>query len=259
MGIVNVTPDSFSDSGRFAEVDAAIEHAHRLVEEGADLLDIGGESTRPGAAPVRLEEELARVLPVVESLASVHVPLSIDTYKPEVMRATLAAGASMVNDVKALREPGAIDAVAATGAGVCLMHMKGDPTTMQIAPSYADVVGEIEFFLRQRIAACTAAGIARDRLAVDPGFGFGKTKEHNLAILKHLDRFAVLGVPVLAGLSRKSVLGSITGRHVADRVHSSIAAAMVAVVRGARIVRVHDVRATCDALAVWNAVETFHD
>jgi dihydropteroate synthase len=259
MGIVNVTPDSFSDGGRFASVDAAVDEARRMIEEGADILDIGGESTRPGAFPVPAEEELQRVLPVVERLSDAPVPLSIDTYKPEVMAAALAAGASMVNDVQALREPGALEIVAGSDAAVCLMHMQGTPQTMQADPQYAEVVGDVCAFLRERVAVCEAAGIARTRIVVDPGFGFGKTKAHNIALLRRLGELGALGVPILAGLSRKSVLGTITAKRVGERVYSSVAAALVAVYRGAAIVRAHDVGATRDALAVYGAVELDHD
>lgn len=259
MGIVNVTPDSFSDGGRFGSVEAAVRQARQLMDEGADILDIGGESTRPGAAPVPAAEELDRVLPVLERIADSPVPLSIDTYKPEVMVAALAAGASMVNDVKALREPGALDAVVRSDAAVCLMHMRGTPQTMQLDPNYGDVVGEVCAFLHDRIAACEAAGIDRERIVVDPGFGFGKTKAHNIDLLRHLDKVTALGLPVLAGLSRKSVLGTITARNVGERVPSSVAAALVAVYRGAAIVRVHDVGATRDALAVYGAIELDHE
>lgn len=259
MGIVNVTPDSFSDGGRFGSIEAAVRQAQQLMDEGADILDIGGESTRPGAAPVAAAEELDRVLPVLERIADSPVPLSIDTYKPEVMVAALAAGASMVNDVKALREPGALDAVVRSDAAVCLMHMRGTPQTMQLDPKYGDVVGEVCAFLHDRIAACEAAGIDRERIVVDPGFGFGKTKAHNIDLLRHLDKVTALGLPVLAGLSRKSVLGTITARNVGERVPSSVAAALVAVYRGAAIVRVHDVGATRDALAVYGAIELDHE
>lgn len=259
MGIVNVTPDSFSDGGRFGSIEAAVRQAQQLMDEGADILDIGGESTRPGAAPVPAAEELDRVLPVLERIADSPVPLSIDTYKPEVMVAALAAGASMVNDVKALREPGALDAVVRSDAAVCLMHMRGTPQTMQLDPNYGDVVGEVCAFLHDRIAACEAAGIDRERIVVDPGFGFGKTKAHNIDLLRHLDKVTALGLPVLAGLSRKSVLGTITARNVGERVPSSVAAALVAVYRGAAIVRVHDVGATRDALAVYGAIELDHE
>lgn len=254
MGIVNVTPDSFFDGGRHLLRDAALAHAHQLIQEGADLLDIGGESTRPGAPPVGVQEELDRVMPVIEGMRGVPLPLSVDTCKPEVMRAALAAGVSMVNDINALQQPDAMDAVAGSKAAVCLMHMQGTPQTMQQQPHYQDVLVEVLEFLRVRIAAAQTAGIARDRIVIDPGFGFGKTLAHNLDLLKRLDEFSVLGVPVLAGLSRKSMLGAITGQDVGHRVHASVAAALLAVQRGARIVRVHDVGATVDALKVWDAV-----
>ena len=256
MGIVNVTPDSFSDGGRHLRLEAALVHSHRLIHEGADILDIGGESTRPGALPISVQEELDRVMPVIEGLRGAPVPLSVDTCKPEVMCAALAAGASMVNDINALQQPEALAAVVASDAAVCLMHMKGSPQTMQEQPQYQDVVAEVVQFLRARIAAVEAAGIARERIVVDPGFGFGKTQPHNLALLHGLDAFNVLGVPVLAGLSRKSMLGAITGRDVEHRVHASVAAALLAVQRGAKIVRVHDVGATVDVLKVWQAVNT---
>jgi dihydropteroate synthase len=254
MGIVNVTPDSFSDGGQYLRRDAALAHARQLIAEGAAMLDIGGESTRPGAAPVGVQEELDRVIPVLEGLRGAPIPLSVDTHRPEVMRAALAAGASMVNDIAALREPGALEAVAASDAGVCLMHMQGTPQTMQAEPAYGDVVGEVRDFLRARIAAAEAAGIPRARLVADPGFGFGKTLGHNLALLRDLAAFGELGVPILAGLSRKSMLGAITGQDVTHRLSASIAAALIAVQHGAAIVRVHDVRATVDALQVLYAV-----
>jgi dihydropteroate synthase len=254
MGIVNITPDSFSDGGRFFDAESAVTHARRLVEEGADLVDLGAESTRPGAAPISADEELARLLPVLEALADVHVPVSVDTMKPEVMRAALAAGASMINDVRALRSPGAIDAVAASECGLCLMHMQGEPGTMQANPTYGDVVAEVRAFLAARVAACEAAGIAPERIIVDPGFGFGKTLEHNLALVRELRAFDGLGAGVLAGLSRKSSLGRITGRPAGERLVSSVTAAVLAVQRGATIVRVHDVAATREALAVLAAV-----
>lgn len=256
MGVVNVTPDSFSDGGSFDSAQAAVDHALRLVEQGADLLDVGGESTRPGAGPVDESEELRRVLPVVEALAArAGVPVSIDTAKPSVMRAALAAGASMVNDVLALRADGALDAVAEAGAAAVLMHMRGEPRTMQQDPHYDDVVADVHRFLADRILACQFAGIDRARLIVDPGFGFGKTLAHNLDLLRGMDRFATLGVPVLAGLSRKAIIGAITGRDAPrERLHGSVAAALLAVQKGAAIVRVHDVAATRDALAVWQAV-----
>lgn len=255
MGIVNVTPDSFSDGGRHLLRDAAIAHARQLVGEGADILDIGGESTRPGAKNVEAQEELDRVMPVIEGLRNVGVPLSIDTFKAEVMRATLAAGVHMVNDINALQDPAALQVVAATDAAVCLMHKQGQPGTMQNQPHYEDVISEVMHFLQNRVLVLETAGIARDRIVIDPGFGFGKTLEHNLLLMRNLQQFAGLGVPVLAGLSRKSMLGLITGRDVDQRVSASVAAALVAVQNGARIVRVHDVQATCDVLKVWSAVK----
>ncbi len=256
MGIVNVTPDSFSDGGAHDTADAAVAHALRLVEEGADALDIGGESTRPGAAEVEVEEELRRVVPVIERLAAqVAVPISIDTSKPEVMRAAVQAGAGMINDVYGLRREGALDAAAALGVPVVLMHMQGEPRSMQAAPQYDDVVGEVHRFLAERIFAAEMAGIPKQRIVVDPGFGFGKDTAHNLQLLAQFERFAELGVPVLAGLSRKRSIGELTGRDVpADRVAGSVAAHLIAAQRGAAIVRVHDVAATVDALKVWNAV-----
>ncbi|MCX7961154.1 MAG: dihydropteroate synthase [Burkholderiales bacterium] len=254
MGVLNVTPDSFSDGGRYLERGAAIERARRMVEEGADIVDVGGESTRPGARPVSEEEELARVLPVLAALRDLPVPVSVDTRRPRVMREAIAAGASMVNDVEALEAPGALEAVAAADCAVCLMHKRGDPATMQDNPVYADVVGEVKAYLAARIASVLAAGIARDRIVADPGFGFGKTAAHNLALLARLGEFADLGVPVAAGLSRKSTLGAITGRPVGERLAASLAAALLAAEAGAAILRVHDVRETRDALAVWLAV-----
>lgn len=254
MGIVNVTPDSFSDGGCHLQHDAALAHAHRLMEEGADILDIGGESTRPGAQPVSAQTELDRVMPVIEGLHGAPVPLSVDTSKPEVMRAALAAGVSMVNDVNAMQHADALAAVAASDAAVCLMHMRGAPLAMQEQPQYQNVVSEVKEFLRARIVAAEAAGIAHERIVIDPGFGFGKTLAHNLSLLRDLGAFSELGVPVLAGLSRKSMLGTITGQDVEHRASASVAAALLAVQRGARIVRVHDVRVTCDALKIWNAV-----
>jgi dihydropteroate synthase len=232
----------------------AIDHGLALIEEGADVIDIGGESTRPGAADVPLAEELARVLPVIEALAPRGVPLSIDTSKPEVMRAALAAGAVIVNDVRALQEPGALDAVADADCGVVLMHMQGTPRTMQAAPHYDDLVGEVRTLLRARHAALLSAGVAAHRIVLDPGFGFGKSAEHNLRLLARLDELD-LPAPLLAGLSRKATLGAVTGRSLTERVHASVAAALIAVQRGARIVRVHDVAATRDALRVLQAVE----
>ena len=254
MGIVNVTPDSFSDGGLHLQRDTALAHAQQLIAEGADMLDIGGESTRPGAQPVSVQEELDRVLPVIEGLRGAPVPVSIDTFKPEVMQAAIAAGVQMVNDINALQDAAAMNAVAASNVAVCLMHKQGNPQSMQEQPHYQNVVIEVSAFLRERIAAAEAAGIQRKRIVIDPGFGFGKTLEHNLALLRELTKLTKLGVPVLAGLSRKSMLGALTGQDVAQRLPASIAAALTAVQRGAAIVRVHDVRATVDALKVWNAV-----
>ena len=256
MGIVNVTPDSFSDGGAHDTTDAAVAHALALVEQGADLLDIGGESTRPGAEEVPLDEELRRVVPVIERLAAqVAVPISIDTSKPEVMRAAVQGGAGMINDVYALRREGALDAAAVLGVPVVLMHMQGEPRSMQAAPHYDYVVGEVHRFLAERIFAAEMAGIPKKRIVVDPGFGFGKDTAHNLQLLAQLERFVELGVPVLAGLSRKRSIGQLTGRDVpAERVFGSVAAHLIAAQRGAMIVRVHDVAATVDALKVWNAV-----
>jgi len=255
MGIVNVTPDSFSDGGKYSSVDLAVEHALQLIAEGADILDIGGESTRPGAAPVSLEEELRRVIPVIEALSKVTtVPLSIDTYKPEVMRAAIQVGVDIVNDICALRENGALEIVANSNAGVCLMHMQGVPQTMQINPQYTDVVAEVKQFLADRVGACLAHGIASERITLDPGFGFGKTTAHNVALIQHLDSFLELGFPLLVGLSRKSVLGRIAGGDEQQRLHAGLAASVISVMKGAKIVRVHDVKATVDALKVVAAV-----
>jgi len=254
MGIVNVTPDSFSDGGLHLQRDAALAHAQQLIAEGADILDIGGESTRPGARPVSVQQELDRVLPAIEGLRGAPVPISIDTCKPEVMQAAIAAGAQMVNDINALQDAAAMNAVAASNVAVCLMHKQGNPQTMQEQPHYQNVVAEVSAFLRDRIAAAEAAGIQRKRIVIDPGFGFGKTLAHNLALLHELKKLTELGVPVLAGLSRKSMLGGLTGQNVEQRLPASVAAALIAVQRGAAIVRVHDVRATVDALKVWNAV-----
>lgn len=255
MGIVNVTPDSFSDGGRYFDAGAARAHARQLVEEGADILDLGGESTRPGAAEVAVDEELRRVVPLVEALADAGVPLSVDTCKPAVMRAVLAAGAHIVNDVLALQAPGAFDAVAGSDCGLVLMHMQGVPRTMQQAPQYGDVMADVRGFLQQRVAAARAAGIDAARIALDPGFGFGKTAAHNWTLLARLADTGFAGLPILAGLSRKSMLGQATGRPVAERAAASVAAALLAVQRGARIVRVHDVAATRDALTVWQALQ----
>ena len=254
-GIVNVTPDSFSGDGN-ALAEAAIAHGLKLAEEGADLLDVGGESTRPGAREVSAADEIARVVPVIEALAKqTTLPISVDTSKPEVMRAAVAAGAGMINDVCALRREGALDAAAALKVPVCLMHMQGEPRTMQNDPHYDDVVSDVRRFLAERIFACEMAGIDKKRIVVDPGFGFGKTLEHNLTLLASLEQFAGLGVPLLVGLSRKAMIGKLTGREKhAERATGSAAAAMIAVMKGAAIVRVHDVAATRDALAIWEGV-----
>ena len=256
MGIVNVTPDSFSDGGQHNSVEAAVAHALQLAREGADILDIGGESTRPGAADVSLDEELSRVIPLIERLAKeTPLPISIDTSKPEVMRAAVAAGAGMINDVYALRREGALDAAAELGVPVVLMHMQGEPRSMQQAPDYDDVVAEVHRFLAERIFSAEMAGIAKKKIVVDPGFGFGKTTAHNLALLANMARFADLGVPVLAGLSRKRSIGELTGRDdPRERINGSLAAHLVAVQRGAMLVRTHDVAATVDALKVWHAI-----
>jgi dihydropteroate synthase len=254
MGVLNVTPDSFSDGGRFLPVEAAVAHGVRLAEEGAAIIDIGGESTRPGAAPVPIDEELRRVVPVVERLrAATQAVISVDTSKPEVIREAVAAGAGLINDVRALAEPGALEAAAASGCAVCLMHMQGDPRTMQRAPSYVDVVKEVKAFLDEHVQRCRAAGVPSDRIAVDPGFGFGKTLEHNLVLLRRL-RELQDELPVLVGLSRKSMVGTLTGRGAGERVHGSIALAVIAALNGARIVRAHDVAATVDALKMVAAV-----
>ncbi len=254
MGIVNITPDSFSDGGLHLRHDAALAFAHQLVSEGADILDIGGESTRPGAKPVEIQEELDRVLPVIEGLRGAPVPISIDTSKADVMNAAIAAGAQMVNDICGLQDAAAMNAVAANKVAVCLMHKQGSPQTMQSKPHYQNVTGEVSAFLEARIAAAEAAGIQRARIVVDPGFGFGKTLEHNLTLLRELRRLSELGVPVMVGLSRKSMLGALTAEDVGQRMAASVAAALIAVQRGASIVRVHDVRATVDALKIWDAV-----
>ena len=255
MGIVNVTPDSFSDGGAHDSTDAAVAHGLRLAAEGADLLDVGGESTRPGAGEVPVEEELRRVIPVIERLAAeTSLPISVDTSKPEVMRAAVAAGAGLINDVFALRREGALDAAAAAGVPVVLMHMQGEPRTMQDAPDYDDLVGDVHRFLAERIFACEMAGVPKKSIVLDPGYGFGKTGAHNLLLLRQQSRLLDLGLPLLAGLSRKRFLGEITGREVGDRLHASVAAAVLAAEYGARFLRVHDVAATVDALKLWAAV-----
>lgn len=253
MGVVNVTPDSFSDGGRFLEATAAVEHAHRLLQDGADILDVGGESSRPGALPVSPQEEMDRILPVLEGLKALPRPVSVDTRRPEVMREALKAGASMINDIEALSAPGALEAVAKSGCAVCLMHKKGEPATMQRDPHYDDVAAEVFSFLQARAGACQGAGIARERIVLDPGFGFGKTLEHNLILLKKLPALVSAGYPVLAGWSRKSSLGSITGRGPEERLPASLAMALLSLLGGATILRVHDVKETRDAVAVWQA------
>ena len=254
MGILNLTPDSFSDGGRFNVPERAIAQALQMQADGAAIIDVGGESTRPGAAEVSVEEELARVIPVIEALAPVlDVPISIDTSKPEVMHAAATAGVGMINDVYALRRPGALEAAAESGLPVCLMHMQGEPRTMQQQPHYEDVVEEVGHFLRQQVARCEAAGIARGRIVLDPGFGFGKTLEHNLHLLKHLDLLQVDGLPLLAGLSRKSMIGAVIDRPVEQRLYGSIAVACLAAWQGAAIIRVHDVRESVDAIRMVNA------
>jgi dihydropteroate synthase len=259
MGVLNVTPDSFSDGGRYADLKAALAHGERMAAEGAAIIDVGGESTRPGAAPVAVEEELRRVIPVIEGLAGrLAIPLSVDTSKPEVMRAAIASGASMINDVAALRAPGALDAAAESDAAICLMHMQGEPRTMQNEPRYADVLAEVRDFLRGRVARCVEAGIVVSRLVIDPGFGFGKTLEHNLELLRRLPELAADGFPVLAGLSRKSMIAMLTGRPDGDRLGGSLALATFAILSGARIVRAHDVALTVDALRVVAAIGDRH-
>jgi len=255
MGILNVTPDSFSDGGIFLAPDAAVAHARAMVDDGADIIDVGGESTRPGAQAVSVQEELDRVIPVIEALArAVPVPVSVDTSKPEVMRAAVAAGAGLINDVRALREVGALQAAAALEVPVCLMHMQGEPRSMQHHPVYTDVVAEVRDFLRERTEACVTAGIPHHRLVVDPGFGFGKSVEHNLELLRRLGVLRALGVPILAGLSRKSMIGALFGLPVVQRLHASVALALVAVQNGAAMLRVHDVRVTREAIRMFEAV-----
>ena len=256
MGVVNITPDSFSDAGVYRHTDAAIARARALIEEGANIIDLGGESTRPGSEPVSAEEELRRVVPVLTAVASAGVPISVDTSKPEVMRTALACGADMVNDINAFRAAGALEAVAGSAAALCVMHMQGEPRTMQAAPHYDDVVVEVGAFLTAHARKAVEHGVAPERIVIDPGFGFGKTYEHNLRLLAQLKQIVHLGWPVLVGLSRKSTLGRITGRAVDERIHASVAAALLAVINGARIVRVHDVRATRDALLVLEAMQS---
>ena len=256
MGVLNVTPDSFSDGGRFATLELSVLAARQMVEQGAAIIDIGGESTRPGAHAVSLGDELARTMPVIDALRELPVVLSIDTSKPEVMRAALERGVGMVNDVRALREPGALAAVAGSNAAVCLMHMLGEPRSMQQAPSYAHVVPEVRAFLAERAQACIAAGIDAARIAIDPGFGFGKTVDHNLQLLAELQSLESLGYPLLVGLSRKSMIQQLVGRPVAQRLPASLGLAVLAAERGATIIRTHDVAATADAVAMWTALKT---
>ena len=257
MGILNVTPDSFSDGGRFLARDAALRQAEQMLREQVDLIDIGGESSRPGATALPLQQELDRVIPLIDALRDCGVPLSVDTYKPAVMQAALAAGADLINDIYGFRQPGAVQAVADANCGLCVMHMAGDPRSMQEQPEYDDVVAAVRDFLAQRVAALEQAGVARARISVDPGFGFGKSVAHNYALLAHLRDLAPIDVPLLAGISRKSMLGAVTGRAVAaERVAASVAAAVCAAQRGAKLLRVHDVAATVDALKVWQAVRT---
>lgn len=254
MGILNVTPDSFSDGGRYQGLEFALSHAEEMIRDGASMIDIGGESTRPGSPSVPVAEELARVMPTLYALRTLDVALSVDTCKPEVMREAIIAGADMINDINGFRAPGAIDAVRDSDCGLCLMHMQATPQTMQQAPSYADVVQEVIDFLKARVEAMVGEGIARERICIDPGFGFGKTVEHNYALLRELKRIRdEVGLPVLAGLSRKSMIGAITGRPVEQRVAGSVGGALAAVAHGAKIVRVHDVAETVDALKVWHA------
>jgi dihydropteroate synthase len=256
MGVLNVTPDSFSDGGRFFDAEAAVAAGVRMTEEGAAIIDVGGESTRPGAQPVDAEEQLRRVLPVIGRLrAATTAVISIDTSNPVVMQAAAAAGAGLINDVRALREPGALAAAVASGCALCLMHMQGSPATMQLAPHYDDAVAEVRAFLAARVAACRAAGVGADRLLVDPGFGFGKNLEHNLTLLRHLREVAPDGPPVLVGLSRKAMLGTLTQRLPGERAYGSVALAVIAALNGARIVRAHDVGPTLDALNVVAAVQ----
>lgn len=253
MGILNVTPDSFSDGAKYNQFDKALKHAEQMLNEGADIIDIGGESTRPGAAEVSVEEELDRVIPLVEKINALGARISVDTSKPEVMEAAILAGAALINDVRALQTPGSIEVVAKHQIPVCLMHMQGQPRTMQSAPQYQDVVAEVKGFLSDRISACEQAGISSSMISVDPGFGFGKRLEHNLALLQGLNELSSLGVPVLAGLSRKSMLGEITGRDVNERLPASLAVALIAMQQGAKIIRVHDVKETKDIKEVFLA------
>ncbi|MFS2215753.1 dihydropteroate synthase [Telluria sp. Tellsp104] len=257
MGILNVTPDSFSDGGRYQGLEFAVERAEQMIKDGVDIIDIGGESTRPGSPSVAVDEELRRIMPAIYALRELGYPLSIDTCKPEVMREAIIAGADMINDINGFRAPGAIEAVKDSDCGLCVMHMQGTPQDMQAQPEYVDVVADVIAFLRERIDALLAAGVARERITIDPGFGFGKSVEHNYALLRSINRMeSELGLPVLAGLSRKSMIGAVTGRSVEQRMAGSLAGALAAVAQGARIVRVHDVAETVDALKVWQAATT---
>lgn len=255
MGVINVTPDSFSDGGSFDTTEKATAQVRNLIQEGVDILDIGGESTRPGSRSVRPDEELSRIMPVIEFALNMNIPVSVDTSKPEVMQVAIDAGVVMVNDINALQAPGALEVVANSSVMTCLMHMQGCPETMQVDPQYSDVITEVISFLEQRVTSAISAGIERERIIIDPGFGFGKTLGHNLTLLRHLDQFSILGLPIMAGLSRKSMLGAITGNAVDKRVHASVAAALLAVGKGAKIVRVHDVKATHDAFSVFAAID----
>ncbi len=259
MGIVNLTPDSFSGDGVATDTERAVAHALAQVAAGADILDIGAESSRPGAQPTTLDAEIKRLMPVLEALRHCGVPISVDTYKPEVMRAAVSTGAAMINDIYGFRMPGAFAAVLDSDCALCIMHMQGEPLSMQSSPVYQDVVAEVRSFLVERVHAALAAGIGGQRLFLDPGFGFGKTLAHNLALLRHLPVLAVDQLPLLVGISRKTMLGQITGKTVAERLPASIAAALLAAQKGARILRVHDVAATCDSLAVWRALEIEED
>jgi dihydropteroate synthase len=254
MGILNVTPDSFSDGGRYQALEFAMERAEQMIKDGVDIIDVGGESTRPGSPSVPVQQEMDRVMPVIYALRELGLALSVDTCKPEVMREAIIAGADMINDINAFRAPGAVEAVAGSDCGLCVMHMQGTPQDMQAQPVYDDVVGEVATFLRARVDALLAAGVARDRVTIDPGFGFGKSVEHNVTLLRSIGQLQRdLDLPVLAGLSRKSMVGALTGRSVEKRMAGSLGGALAAVAQGARIVRVHDVAETVDALKVWNA------
>ena len=257
MGIINVTPDSFSDGGQYANTALAVAHGMQLIQEGADILDIGGESTRPGALPVSVDEELNRVIPVIQALNKIaSVPISIDTYKPEVMREAIAAGADIVNDVRALQEDGALEVIVKSNVGVCLMHMQGTPQTMQSAPHYDNVLHEVQSFLVARFNALVDAGVAKNRILLDPGFGFGKRTQDNIELLQKLEVLVNIGQPILVGLSRKSILGAIAGANAEQKLYAGIAASIISVMKGAKIVRVHDVKATVDALKVFNTLHT---